>query len=64
LASLLYCCPVIAKGNHHDIIVEILRKVYKYGQPLDLFDIGGNVDSGDVEIISWDISDDFSVSMM
>jgi len=31
---------------------------------LDLFDIGGNVDSGDVEIISWDISDDFSVSMM
>lgn len=31
---------------------------------LDIFDIGGTVDSGDVEIISWDISDDFSVSMM
>lgn len=31
---------------------------------LDIFDIGGNVDCGDVEIISWDISDDFSVSMM
>lgn len=31
---------------------------------LDIFDIGGKVDSGDVEIISWDISDDFSMSMM
>lgn len=31
---------------------------------LDIFDIGGNVDSGDVEIISSDIEGGFSVSMM
>ena len=31
---------------------------------LDFPDIGGRVDSGCVEIISWDIADDFSVSQM
>lgn len=34
------------------------------GTLLDLFDIGGNVDHGDVEIISSDIEGGFSVSMM
>ena len=24
---------------------------------LDLFDIGGNVDSGDIDIVSWDLFD-------
>lgn len=31
---------------------------------LDLFDIGGNVDHGDVELVSPDIEGGFSVFMM
>lgn len=47
-------------------ITRIIRGKEKNMKPsiLDIFDIGGDVDSGDVEIISWDIPDGFSVSMM
>ena len=66
LVSIKTLRPLLLSGDC-DIIQETHQEGRKFMATdtlLDVFDIGGKVDHGDVEIISSDIEGGFSVSMM